>query len=94
VPHGREEDGDPGLVRPDVGRFLGHLGHPDGVAVAVKPVEGGALWVELVAEHKYETAVHGRSAKGLCGLIAGVAGGGFGLRLPAARHRRDGDECP
>ena len=39
VTHRGQKDRDPGFVRPDVGRFLGHLGHPDAVAGLVKPVE-------------------------------------------------------
>ena len=54
MPHAREKDGDPCLVRPDVGALLGHFGHPDPVPGAVEVVEGGTPSVELVTEHDHE----------------------------------------
>jgi hypothetical protein len=48
-----------------MGRFLGHFGHPDGVARAVEAVESGAPGIELVAKHKNETAGHGGNDEGV-----------------------------
>jgi hypothetical protein len=59
VPHASEKNRDPGLVGPDVGRFLGHLGHPHAVPRGLEPVEGGAPLVELVTEHEDKMARHG-----------------------------------
>jgi hypothetical protein len=34
-----------------MGRFLGHLGHPDGVYAGIEAVERRRIEIELVAQH-------------------------------------------
>ena len=50
VAHRGEEEGDPELVRPDMGRLLLNLRHPDGVRGPVEAVEGLRLPAELIPE--------------------------------------------
>ena len=56
VAHGGKEHHRARLARPDVRGFLGHLGHPDGIARGVEPVERRGVQVELVAQHDDQVA--------------------------------------
>ena len=62
VAHGGQEHHRARLARPDVRRFLGHLGHPDRILRGVETVEGGGLQVELVAQHDHQvrSSAHAR----------------------------------
>jgi hypothetical protein len=39
-----------------MGRFFGHLGHPDCIALGIESVEAGSLVVQLVTEHHDQVA--------------------------------------
>ncbi len=56
VPHRREEQGRTRFARPDVGRFIGHLGHPDGIAPHIETIERGGTEVQLVPQHDDQVA--------------------------------------
>ena len=56
VAHRGQEDRDARLGGPDVGRLLGDLGHPDGIARWIEAFEGGGVAVELIAENDDEVA--------------------------------------
>lgn len=56
MPHRAEKESDPRLVRPDVGRLLCHLGHPDEILCRIEVVEKGRVTVELIAEDDREGA--------------------------------------
>ena len=51
VPHGREKEGAARLVGEDLGGFVADLGHPKGVLLGVKAIEGRSVQVELIAQH-------------------------------------------
>ena len=56
MPHRGEEEGEAPLVLRHVGGFLAHLHHQHGILRRVEPVEGGAVAVELIAQHQHELA--------------------------------------
>jgi hypothetical protein len=62
VAHRREEHRDARFARPHVGRFLGHLGHPHGVAVGIETIEGRGVQIELVAEYQNQVAQRSHGA--------------------------------
>lgn len=80
VPHGREEEGDAGLVGPHVRGFLHHLCHPDGVKRRVEAVERSRSCVQLVAEHQDQRTQWG------CHVVA--TRDGTLRKPPPSRHPR------
>ena len=56
VAHRGQEHHRARLARPDMRRFLGHLGHPHRVVCGVEAVERGSVQVELVAQHEDQVA--------------------------------------
>ena len=63
VPHRRQHQNDLLLMMPDIGVFLHHLHHQDGVAPSIETVERSHVERKMVAEDNSKRA-HGRAAPG------------------------------
>jgi hypothetical protein len=56
VPHRGQKQRGARLRRPDMGRFFGDLGHPDGVGRGVEVIERCGVQIELVTQHEHDAA--------------------------------------